>query len=275
MSEIELVFRGAERRFSGSLFSMLLFKKVYWMQIFNQYLFNKKDYTCPLLDANISASIEMSLWRCITCYEHSMVKFVSTRDYLISPICVYIPERVSAYEGCTSANFPHYILSRDWDESFVSNGSEDILHDNKIYSCNMEFQINLQVSLWILFCFVLFSFATSLWLYLSTKNTGKAFIHMTKINCLVMTLYEVFNRLRSISFSFLGINEGIKRKHILHSSVADQSIGFLARSRVLPQRLNSREIGKTCQQKWKIQHQNHDDYDFLIMYEREPCQRHD
>ena len=78
-----------------------------------------------------------------------------------------------------------------------------------------------------------------------------------------MTLYKVFNGLRSISFSFLEINEGIKRKHILHSSVADQSTGFLARSRVLPQRLNSREIGKTCQQKWKIQNQNHDDYDFL------------
>ena len=38
MSEIELVFRRAERRCSGSLFSMLLFKKLYLMQIFNQYL---------------------------------------------------------------------------------------------------------------------------------------------------------------------------------------------------------------------------------------------
>ena len=70
-------------------------------------------------------------------------------------------------------------------------------------------------------------------------------------------------------FSFLGINEGIKRKHILHSLVADQSTGFLARSRVPSQCFNSREIGKTCQQKWKIQHQNHDDYDFLITYENE------
>ena len=52
----------------------------------------------------------------------------------------------------------------------------------------------------------------------------------------------------SFFFSFLGINEGIKRKHVLLSSVADQGTGFLARSRVLPQRLNSKEIGKTCQQ---------------------------
>ena len=70
-------------------------------------------------------------------------------------------------------------------------------------------------------------------------------------------------------FPFLEINEGIKRKHILHSLVADQSAGFLARSRVPPQRINNREIGRTCQQKWKIQHQNQDDYDFLITYQNE------
>ena len=42
MFEIELVFQRAERRFSGSLFSMLLFKKLYLMQNFNQNLLNKK-----------------------------------------------------------------------------------------------------------------------------------------------------------------------------------------------------------------------------------------
>ena len=36
MSEIELVFRRAEFRGSGSLYSMLLFKKLYLIQIFNQ-----------------------------------------------------------------------------------------------------------------------------------------------------------------------------------------------------------------------------------------------
>ena len=70
-------------------------------------------------------------------------------------------------------------------------------------------------------------------------------------------------------FNFLGINEGIKRKHILHFLVADQRKVFLALSRVPPQRRNSREIGKTCQKNWKIQHQSHDDYDFLIRYENE------
>ena len=44
---------------------------------------------------------------------------------------------------------------------------------------------------------------------------------------------------------------------------------FPVRSRVPPKHINSREIGKTCQQKWNFQHQNHDDYDFLITYENE------
>ena len=128
--------------------------------------------------------------------------------------------------------------------------------------------MNLLVSLGILFC--LFSFRMNLWPHVLTKNTGKAFIHMAKINCLVTTLYEVFNRLQAFFFfNFLGINEGIKRKHILHFLVADQRKVFLALSRVPPQRRNSREIGKTCQKNWKIQHQSHDDYDFLIRYENE------
>ena len=131
--------------------------------------------------------------------------------------------------------------------------------------------MNLLVSLWFLLCYILFSFGTNLWPHVFTKKTRKAFIRMTKINCLVTTLYEVFNRLQAFLFffSFLGINEGIKRKHILHSLVADQSTGFLARSRVSSQCFNSREIGKTSHQKWKTQHQNHDDYDFLITYENE------
>ena len=82
MSEIDLVFRGAERPCSGSLFSMLLFKKLYLMRIFNQYLFNKKDDTCPLLDTNISASIELSLGRCITCYEHEIKRSSQLRTLL-------------------------------------------------------------------------------------------------------------------------------------------------------------------------------------------------
>ena len=61
MSEIELVFRRAELRCSGSLYSMLLFKKMYSIQIFNQYLLNKKDDTSRPMDTNLSVLIESSL----------------------------------------------------------------------------------------------------------------------------------------------------------------------------------------------------------------------
>ena len=54
ISEIELVFRRAELRCSGSLYSMLLFKKMYLIQIFNQYLLNKKDDICRPMDTNLS-----------------------------------------------------------------------------------------------------------------------------------------------------------------------------------------------------------------------------
>ena len=59
------------------------------------------------------------------------------------------------------------------------------------------------------------------------KNTGKAFIHVTTIYCLVTKLYKVFNRLQAFFFPFVGIEVGIERKHILHSWVGDQSTGFL------------------------------------------------
>ena len=106
---------------------------------------------------------------------------------------------------------------KDRDEDFLSKGSKDILHDKKIYfHAPWNYQMYLLVSLWSLFCF-LFSFRTNLWPHVVTKNTGKAVIHMANIDCLVTSLYEVFNRLEAFLFSFfsfLGMNEGIKRKHI-------------------------------------------------------------
>ena len=152
------------------------------------------------------------------------------------------------------------------DEDFLSKGSKDILHDNKMFSCTMELP-NESVSLDVIFVLFCFNLGRVCDLMFSPKIPEK----------LLFILIRGIQQATSISFffSFLGINEGIKRKHILHSLVADQSTGFLTRSRVPPQCINSREIGKMCRQKWKIQHQNHDDYDFLITYKREPHQRHD
>ena len=97
-------------------------------------------------------------------------------------------------------------------EDFLSKGLKYILHDNKILSCTMELP-NESASLVVIF--VLFSFGTNLWLHVLTKNTGKAFIHMTKINCLVTTLYEVFNKLQAFLFfffSFFGNQRGNQKK---------------------------------------------------------------
>ena len=153
MFEIELVFRRAERRCSGSLFSMLLFKKLYLIQIFNQYLLNKKDDSCPLLHTNISAWIEFNLFEGVKkCHEHSMVKFVSTRDYLIPPLCIFLAEQ-ERKEGCTSASFSHYILRT---ETKTSSAKDQRIYYmiTKCFHAPWNYQMNLLVSMWFLFCFV-------------------------------------------------------------------------------------------------------------------------
>ena len=98
-----------------------------------------------------SAWIELSIWRCKRCHEHSMVKFVSTHDYLIPPRCVSISEQAWALEGCTSANFSHCILrtetktssAKDWRIYYMIT---------KYFPAPWNYQMNLLVSLW--FCFV-------------------------------------------------------------------------------------------------------------------------
>ena len=45
------------------------------------------------------------------------------------------------------------------------------------------------------------------------KNTGKAFIHMTEIYCLVTMSYEVFKRLQAfLFFPFVGYQSGNRKK---------------------------------------------------------------
>ena len=126
------------------------------------------------------------------------------------------------------------------DEDFLSKGSKDILHDNKMFSCTMELP-NESVSLDVIFVLFCFHLGRVCDLMFSPKIPEK----------LLFILIRGIQQATSISFffSFLGINEGIKRKHILHPLVADQSTGFLTRSRVPPQCINSREIGKMCRQK--------------------------
>ena len=176
MSEVELVFRRAERQCSESLFWMLLFKKLLLIQIFNQYLLNKKDDTCPLLDTNISAWIELSQG------VKGVMKLgldVKIRIHARLSNTSYMRLHSWTEEGCAAANFSHYILMT---ETKTSSAKNQRIHYmiKKYFHAPWNFQMNILVSLWFLFCFVLFSFGTSLWPHVFIKNTRQAFIHMTK-----------------------------------------------------------------------------------------------
>ena len=114
---------------------------------------------------------------------------------------------------------------KDRDDGFVSKGSKDVLHGNKIFPCIIEFTKSASfVVIFVVVCGHLgriydLCFGQKCWLTI---------IHVTKINYLVAKLYEVFSRLQAFLFSFLwGIKVGIQRKQILHSRVADQSTGFM------------------------------------------------
>ena len=98
------------------------------------------------------------------------------------------------------------------DEDFLSKGSKDILHDNKMFSCTMELP-NESVSLDVIFVLFCFHLGRVCDLMFSPKIPEK----------LLFIFIRGIQQATSISFffSFLGINEGIKRKHILHSLVAD------------------------------------------------------
>ena len=178
------------------------------------------------MDTNLSAWIELSVWRSKRCHEHSMVKFVSTRVYLIPHTCVCITEQVWALEGCISANFPNYILSRDRDEGFVSNGSKDVSHDNKIYSCIMEVPNKSAsfVVIFVLFCFHLGRICDLCF----KQKCWKSFYSLDKN---ILFSYEIIRGIQQVTsisfFPSVGNQSGNERKHILHSWVADQSTAFL------------------------------------------------
>ena len=95
MSEVEL-FCGELSFGAVNLCFRCSYLKIVFHSNLQSVLLNKKDDTCPPVDTNLSVSIELSLWRCKRCHEHSMVKFVFTLGYLIPHICVCITEQVWA-----------------------------------------------------------------------------------------------------------------------------------------------------------------------------------
>ena len=157
MSEIEL-FSGELSFGAVNLCFRCSYLKIVFHSNLQSILLNKKDDTCPPEFTNLSASIELSLWRRRRCCEHSMVKFVSTRGHLIPHICVWTSVSL---RRLYIDQFPplHF---KDWNEVFVSKGSKDISHANKIFLCTMELP-NKSASFVVIFVFVLFSFRPNLW----------------------------------------------------------------------------------------------------------------
>ena len=90
---------------------------------------------------------------------------------------------------------------KDRDEGFVSKGSKDILHDNKIFSCTMELPNDSAslVVIFVLFCFVL------IWdesvTFFNQKNR-KSFYSYEKNNLLSYDIIRGIQQATSISFFF-------------------------------------------------------------------------
>ena len=133
---------------------MLLFQKFYWIQIFNQYLLNKKDDTCPLLDTNISAWIELTL---------KVKKMLWTLDGKIRIHAQLSNTSYMRLHSWTSVSLRRLYVAQFLslhfvyrDEDFLSKGFKDIWHDNKIFSCTMELpnESASLVVIFVLFCVV-------------------------------------------------------------------------------------------------------------------------
>ena len=129
-----------------------------------------------------------------------MINFVSTRDYLIPPICICIPERV--WEGCTSANFSHYILRT---ETKTSSAKDQRIYYmiTKYFHAPWNYQMTLLVSLWFLFCFV-FIWDESVTSSFNQKYQ-KSFYSYDKNKLFSYDIIRGIQQARSISFlSFFG-----------------------------------------------------------------------
>ena len=133
---------------------MLLFQKLYWIQIFNQYLLNKNDDTCPLLDTNIPAWIELTL---------TVKNMLWTLDGKIRIHAQLSNTSYMRLHSWTSVSLRRLYIGhflslhfKDRDEDFPSKGLKDILHDNKIFSCTMELtnESASLVVIFVLFCVV-------------------------------------------------------------------------------------------------------------------------
>ena len=175
------------------------------MQIFNQYLLNKKDDTCPLLDTNISAWIELSQG------VKGVMKLgldVKIRIHAGLSNTSYMRLHSWTEEGCAAANFSHYILMT---ETKTSSAQRIHYMIKKYFHAPWNFS-NEYTSLVVIFVLLNFVF---IWDESVTscfhQKYQTSFHSHDKKNCLVTTLYEVFNRLQAFRFFFVRGNQ--KKTH--------------------------------------------------------------
>ena len=185
-----------------------------------------------------------------------MVKFVSTRSYLIP-------------HTCTSTNFLHYILRTETSKSSSAKDQRIYHMLTKYLYAPWNYQINLLVSLWFLLRLFCCHLGRICDLYFRQKY-WKSFYSCDNNILFGYDIIQGIQQATRISFfPFVGYQSGNRKKTHFALLGSRSEHRFPARSRVPPKHINSREIGKTCQQKWNFQHQNHDDHDFLITYENE------
>ena len=106
---------------------------------------------------------------------------------------------------------------KDRDEGFVSKGSKDILHENKMFSCTMELPNESAVSLWFLFCLFCCHLGRICDLYFRQKYWKSFYSCDYNILFGYNIIIQGIQHATSISSFLL----------FLHSWAADQSTGFL------------------------------------------------
>ena len=156
---------------------------------------------------------------------------------------------------------------KDRDDGFVSKGSKDVLHGNKIFPCIIEFTKSASfVVIFVVVCGHLgriydLCFGQKCW---------KSYYSCNKNKLSSCEIIRSIQQATSISFFFFVGNQSRNPKKTNFALSGSRSEHrFHVRSRVPLLRINSTEIGKTCQQKWKFQHQKHYDHDFFITFENE------
>ena len=160
-----------------------------WFKFSINIFWIKKDDTCSPLDSNLTAWIELPLWRCKRCHKHANLTYTSSMH-------VHYWTSVSL-KRLYIGQFPS-LHFEDRDGGFVSKGSKDVSHDNKIFSCTMELRNESASFLMILvlFCFHLGRFCDLCY----SQKCWKSFYSCNKNTLFSYDIIQGIQKATSISF---------------------------------------------------------------------------